>query len=123
MGGLGVGICVWSWGDGSYVGNMIGWVALLWGLMFLSWGLTITWLGNSFAGLLGAGAGTASSLLAVLRGMRHPEWSALTGPCVLAGAIAGAVGLVSFGVGRYRARKAADRARRDAAAGDRPTRP
>jgi hypothetical protein len=105
LGGLGLGIAAVVWGEWSYLGELIAWMALVWGLMFLSWGLTITWLGRPLAGLLGAGTGAASSLIAVLRGMRHPQFSGLTFPVVVAGAVAALAGLLSFGIGRRKASK------------------
>jgi hypothetical protein len=102
-GALGLVICKMAWGDWSYLGELIAWIALTWGLTFVSWGLTLTWLETRFACLLGAASGIGSAVIALLRGMRHPQWSGLTFPCVIAGGVGCLAGLAAFAVAQRRA--------------------
>ena len=94
-------LCWLLWEDWSNLAEVLGWIALLWGLMLISWGLILTWLESPVACLLGAAAGTASAVLAVMRAFVYPPWTSMFVVCVVGGGLGFLVGLI---VGIYRLR-------------------
>jgi hypothetical protein len=107
IGGVGLFLCHHLWNGGPWF-ELLAWTALVWALMFLSWGLTLTWLETRIGCLLGASTGAASALIALVRGLRHPQWSSLTFPCVVAGGVGVLAGLTGFAVNHRRARRGPD---------------